>query len=206
MYQAVEITCCLRAEFVNRKLSRILSAAVNDLTSLVPRPVCAIRVTREGLEPSANFPDKLDRWRHIRNCLGRLGTRLWFNIPFKGIQDSLRARSIQPKFPEISVQNSMDRFGPTGKVSKKRVHLLRWSTFPGRTGWNFGWMDRALRFRIPGSESEFFVIGTWLPDSNRWWDTGFLELHLDPKAQDSSFQKQKFPEFRVKIPLIHGGR
>ena len=30
------------------------------------------------------------------------------------------ARSIQPKFPEISVQNSMDRFGPTGKVSKKK--------------------------------------------------------------------------------------
>ena len=48
------------------------------------------------------------------------------------------ARSIQPKFPEISVQNSMDRFGPTGKVSKKRVHLLRWSSFPGRIGWNFG--------------------------------------------------------------------
>ena len=48
------------------------------------------------------------------------------------------ARSIQPKFLEISVQNSMDRFGPTGKVSKKRVHLLRWSSFPGRTGWNFG--------------------------------------------------------------------
>ena len=50
----------------------------------------------------------------------------------------LGARSIQPKFPEISVHNSMDRFGPTGKVSKKRVHLLRWTTFPGRTGWNFG--------------------------------------------------------------------
>ena len=41
----------------------------------------------------------------------------------------LRARSIQPNFPEISVQNSMDRFGPTRKVSKKRVHLLRWSSF-----------------------------------------------------------------------------
>ena len=27
------------------------------------------------------------------------------------------------KFPEIPVQNSMDRFGPTGKVSKKQVHL-----------------------------------------------------------------------------------
>ena len=56
-----------------------------------------------------------------------------------------RARSIQPKFPEISVQNSMDRFGPTGKVSKKLVHLWRWSSFPGRTGWNFGRMDRAPR-------------------------------------------------------------
>ena len=49
-----------------------------------------------------------------------------------------RARSIQPKFPEISVQNSMDRFGPTGKVLKKRVHLLSWSSFHGRTGWKFG--------------------------------------------------------------------
>ena len=32
----------------------------------------------------------------------------------------------------------MDRFGPTGKVSKKLVHLLRWSSFRGRTGLNFG--------------------------------------------------------------------
>ena len=60
------------------------------------------------------------------------------------LQRRLGARSIQSNYPEISVQNSMDRFGPTGKVSKKRVHLLRWTTFPGRTGWNFGWMDRAL--------------------------------------------------------------
>ena len=37
----------------------------------------------------------------------------------------------------------MDRFGPTGNVSKKLVHLLRWSSFPGRTGLNFGRMDRA---------------------------------------------------------------
>ena len=37
----------------------------------------------------------------------------------------------------------MDRFGPTGKVSKKLVHVLRWTTFPGRTGRNFCWMDRA---------------------------------------------------------------
>ena len=47
-------------------------------SSLVPRPVRPIRVTRGGLEPSvmANFPDKLDRRRHIRNRRERLRTRL----------------------------------------------------------------------------------------------------------------------------------
>ena len=69
---------------------------------------------------------------------------------WNAIQRNLWARSIQPKFPEISVQNSMDRFGPTGKVSKKQVHLLRWSSFPGRTSLNFGWMDRALLVWISG--------------------------------------------------------
>ena len=44
------------------------------------------------------------------------------------------ARSIQRKYPAISVQNSMDRFGPTGKVSKKLVHLSRWTTFAAWAG------------------------------------------------------------------------
>ena len=53
----------------------------------------------------------------------------------------------------------MDQFGPTGKVSKKRVHLLRWTTFPGRTGWNFGWMDRALYFNR--FKRSWFLICDW---------------------------------------------
>ena len=53
--------------------------------SLIPRRVRAIRVTRGGLEPSAiaNFPNKLDRWRHIQNRRGQLGTRLlawWYKL------------------------------------------------------------------------------------------------------------------------------
>ena len=36
------------------------------------------------------------------------------------------AQSIQPKFPKI-----LDRFGPTGKVSKKLDHLLRVHRFGG---------------------------------------------------------------------------
>ena len=51
---------------------------------------------------------------------------------------TLRVQPIQPEFREILVQNSMDWFSPTGKVSKKLVYLLRWTTFPGLTGRNFG--------------------------------------------------------------------
>ena len=66
--------------------------------------------------------------------------KIYRNIDFPLVKDINKngARSIQPKFPEISVQNSMDRFGPTGKVSKKLVQLLRWTTSPGRTGLNLG--------------------------------------------------------------------
>ena len=49
--------------------------------------------------------------------------KIYGTIDFPVVKDINKngARSIQPKFPEILVQNSMDRFGPTGKVSKKRV-------------------------------------------------------------------------------------
>ena len=46
--------------------------------NLIPRPVRATRVRGGGLEPSANFPDKLDRWRHLRNRWELLGTRVRF--------------------------------------------------------------------------------------------------------------------------------
>ena len=42
----------------------------------------------------------------------------------------------------------MDHFGPARKGSKNLIHLLGWTTFPGRTGWNFGWMDRAPLFPV----------------------------------------------------------
>ena len=77
------------------------------------------------------------------------------------------ARSIQPKFPEISVQNSMDRLGPTGKKKKKRVHLLRWTTFPGPTGWNFGWMDRAQGSYFCAATLASFPRCCWLFDLHR---------------------------------------
>ena len=83
-------------------------------------------------------------WQKQREKEDRQGAGLHGIVYVTMCSPEVWARSIQPKCPEISVQNSMDRFDPTGKVSKKRVHLLRWSSFPGRTGWNFGWMDRAL--------------------------------------------------------------
>ena len=60
---------------------------------------------------------------------------------------------------------------------------------------------------------ELFVRGTWIPDSNRWWDPDFLSCI--PEAQDSVFHKQKFLRFRNPdslrgaiffLFLIAGGR
>ena len=48
-----------------------------DSPTLVPRRIRAIRVRGRRL---GNSPDKLNSWGHIRNCRGRLGTRLRFFI------------------------------------------------------------------------------------------------------------------------------
>ena len=46
--------------YIRRKIY-VWSIEFCSWLSLVPRPVRAIRVTRGGLEQSANFPGKLDR-------------------------------------------------------------------------------------------------------------------------------------------------
>ena len=112
--------------------------------------LCIIQVEHYTLSPPFWLASRALLWESPRDT-SRIADSAWSR--------SLWARSIQPKFPEISVQNSMDRFGPTGKVTKKLVHLLRWSSFPGRTAWNFGWMDRALFFKKRSS---------WTGLKNRW--------------------------------------
>ena len=81
------------------------------------------------------------------------------------------ARKREKALGEIHSTKISGKFGlklngsvrPTGKVSKKLVHLLWWTTFPGRTGRNFCWMDRApwsvLRSKIPaiGFPSNFVI-------------------------------------------------
>ena len=55
-------------------------------------------------------------------------------------------------------------------------------------------------------DSKFFVRGTWIPDSNRYWP-GFLipwGVFWIPKAQDSGFGTTKFPRFRD--PLYVSGK
>ena len=80
---------------------------------------------------------------HCRNYKAALNEKLTdsamilhsqFNL---AIQFRRLARAIL-LFMGVIHSTEMDRFGPTGKVLKKMVHLLRWTTFPGRTGRNFG--------------------------------------------------------------------
>ena len=73
------------------------------------------------------LPERYPRLQNKNwNVISRFKVKLIFESKTTNINSRLfvlagkqRARSIQPKFPEISVQRSMDRFGPTGKVSKK---------------------------------------------------------------------------------------
>ena len=62
-------------------------------------------------------------------------------------------------------------------------------------------------------DSGFLVCRIWIPDSNRQWDSGFLELYSGFQSPDSGFlsktlldselHKQKFPVFRNPI---HGAK
>ena len=72
----------------------------------------------------------------------------------------------------------MDRFGPTAQVSKKLVHLLRWSSFPGRTGRKF-WLN--------GSRPVGPLPARICPQLGELYSTTALELFY---AKDGSTQKQ----------------
>ena len=63
----------------------------------------------------------------LSNALALLSTSLKI---LKFSRTCLWARSIQPNFPEISVQNSMDRFGPTGKFRKNGSTFWGGPLFP----------------------------------------------------------------------------
>ena len=52
------------------------------------------------------------------------------------------SRSVQPKFPQISVQNSMDRFGPTGKVFEKTGPPFEVDHF-SRSDWSELWLNES---------------------------------------------------------------
>ena len=47
---------------------------------------------------------------------------------------SLGVLSVMPKFPEISREAKMGRFGPGGNFPEQVFHLQRWSSLSGRFG------------------------------------------------------------------------
>ena len=83
-------------------------------------------LARVSLFGSTTYPHKKTK-KKINKCttyiLGKLQTELTRCHGYFSWICSYWMRSIQGKFPEILVQNSVDRFGPTGKVSKKLFHL-----------------------------------------------------------------------------------
>ena len=75
----------------------------------------------------------------------------------------------------------------------------------------------SYRFLTPGTGFPILVSGTWIPDSNRYRDSGFLELYSryyrKPGFQiykkaflDSRFHRQKFPGLRSSDFFTWGER
>ena len=83
-------------------------------------------LARVSLFGSTTYPQKKTKKRSINaqpissvNCKQSLKG---VTVTFPGFV-VLGCNPFKENFPEILVQNSVDRFGPTGKVSKKLVHL-----------------------------------------------------------------------------------
>ena len=72
-----------------------------DSPILIPRHIRAIQVRGRRL---GNSPDKLNSWGHIRNCRGRLGTRLRFSIFFTPCY----ARQFQREQPQARILNGLE--------------------------------------------------------------------------------------------------
>ena len=57
------------------------------------------------------------------------------------------------------------------------------------------WIPR-FGFRILGTGFQYLSVGTWILDSNRFWDSRIpWAVFSDSKTQESGFHKQKFPGF-----------
>lgn len=50
--------------------------------------------------------------------------------------------------------------------------------------------------------NEWIMLGTRIPDSYSWWDSGFLEWS-GFQTQDSGFQSKDFSDYAIRIAL-HG--
>ena len=79
--------------------------------------------------------------------------------------------------------------GVKSELSSKRTFKVSHNIRKSKTVLDSGFYaaDSRLRYSIPVSDS-----GTWILDSNRQWDSGFLELY-------SGFQR---PGFRIPQSLI----
>ena len=87
-------------------------------------------------------------------------------------------RSNRKSFEETgSPSTSSPGLFPKKVLGTRLVNLLRWTTFPGRTGWNFGWMDRAPWLSSDVKKSELQIPRTFKvlsPSSKRSFTNKFL--------------------------------
>ena len=88
--------------------------------------------------------------------------------------------------------------GVKSELSSKRTFKVSHNIRKSKTVLDSGFYaaDSRLRYSIPVSDS-----GTWILDSNRQWDSGFLELNSGFIDRDLGFQKPLYGSKSVRVHL-----
>ena len=73
-----------------------------------------------------------------------------------------------------------------------------------RIGDSLGFCIPRRRFRIPITRFQVLVTGTWIPDSSRYWDSGFFELYCGFRSPGFRISKAQTFGFRVPEAKISG--
>ena len=123
---------------------------------------------------------------------GRVGNPQEFDF-MKRIQVGILTSTTVPRVGNLT-QRPLGKWRRPGKEHKVVRHIgkypvVTWMSFLLQD--SLGFWILTVDSRLQVLDSRFFVRRTWIPDSNHWWVSGFVELSSEFQSPKSRFDKQK---------------
>ena len=123
---------------------------------------------------------------------GRAGNPWEFDF-MKRIRVGILTSKTVPRVGNLT-QPPLGKWRRSGKEQKAVHHIgkyavVTWMSFLLQDSLGFWILTVDSRFQV--LDSRFFVSRNWIPDSNHWWVSGFVELYSEFQSPKSRFDKQK---------------